>query len=346
MASEQLATVVLDISTTMARKLRIEFPGACYHVINRGNYRRILFSLPGAAAAFERVLFEACARFGWILHAFIVMRNHFHLGLETREPNLSLGMKWLQGTWSARFNRFHGEVGRPFQGRYKAIHVDPGHALAQVAHYIHLNPVRASILPADRVAEFRWSSLWHFPRPDRPAFLDPAIVLRESGGLADSQGGWKSYAGYLELLAEEDPKRRDELYGPLNKGWCIGSPDFRATLQMRLATEVSLPDGISLLGADQAALQKDRESHWEKCLQAAVEELELDIESLPKLKSSLEKVRLASVIKSRTSASNRWLAERLQMGRPASASQFIRRFRIANSDLAHRDQLALSNVKI
>jgi REP element-mobilizing transposase RayT len=107
----------------MPRKLRLEFPDACYHVINRGNYRRDLFAGKGSAEAFERTLFEACARFGWRLHAFIIMRNHFHLAVETPEPNLSDGMKWLQGTWAMRFNRFRGEVGRPFQGRYKAIHV-------------------------------------------------------------------------------------------------------------------------------------------------------------------------------------------------------------------------------
>jgi len=130
----------------MARKLRLEYAGACYHVINRGNYRRDLFAGKGAAESFQRCLFEAAARFGWRLHAFVIMRNHFHLAIETPEPNLSEGMQWLQATWAARFNRFHGETGRPFQGRYKALHVEPGHALAQVAHYIHLNPVRAKIV--------------------------------------------------------------------------------------------------------------------------------------------------------------------------------------------------------
>jgi len=127
----------------MARSARLEYPGACYHVINRGNYRRDVFGGEGAAAAFERVLFEACERFGWRLHAYVVMRNHFHLALETPDPNLSMGMKWLQGTWVSRYNRLRGLIGRPFQGRFKALHVQPGHSLAQVAHYIHLNPVRA-----------------------------------------------------------------------------------------------------------------------------------------------------------------------------------------------------------
>ena len=82
----------------MARKLRVEYSGACYHVINRGNYRRDLFTGRGAAESFQCCLFEAAQRFRWRLHAFGIMRNHFHLAVETPEPNLSEGMKWLQGT--------------------------------------------------------------------------------------------------------------------------------------------------------------------------------------------------------------------------------------------------------
>ena len=152
----------------MARKLRIEFAGACYHVINRGNYRRQLFTGKGAAEAFERCLAEAAERFGWQVHAYVVMSNHFHLAVKTPEPNLSDAMKWLQGTWAARFNRFRGETGRPFQGRYKALHVEPGEALGQVAHYIHLNPVRAGIVPPERLPEYRHSSLRRFLGRDRP----------------------------------------------------------------------------------------------------------------------------------------------------------------------------------
>ena len=83
-------------TTPMAWKLRVEYSGACYHVINRGNYRSDLFACRGAAASFQQCLFEACTRFRWRLHAFVIMRNHFHLAVETPEPNLSLGMKWLQ----------------------------------------------------------------------------------------------------------------------------------------------------------------------------------------------------------------------------------------------------------
>ena len=165
----------------MARKVRLEFSGAAYHVLNRGNYRRDLFAGTGASAAFTSCLGDAAGRFGWRVHAFVVMRNHFHLALETPEPNLSDGMKWLQGTWATRFNRFRVETGHPFQGRYKAWHVEPGPALAQVAHYIHLNPVRASLVTPERLLEFRWSSLPRLVAQDRPPWLDARTVLQESG---------------------------------------------------------------------------------------------------------------------------------------------------------------------
>lgn len=116
------------------------------------------------------------------------MRNHFHLAVETPQPNLSEGMKFLQGTWANRFNRYRGLVGRPFQGRYKALHVEPGQALAQVANYIHLNPVRAKIAAVETLDAFRWSSLWWYPqRKKRPAWLFPETVLTEAGGLSDCE---------------------------------------------------------------------------------------------------------------------------------------------------------------
>ncbi len=73
----------------MARKLGVEYGGACYHVLNRGNYRKDLFAGGGAAESFQKCLFEAARRFGWRVHAFVTMRNHFHLAVETPEPNLS-----------------------------------------------------------------------------------------------------------------------------------------------------------------------------------------------------------------------------------------------------------------
>jgi REP element-mobilizing transposase RayT len=328
----------------MARSARLEYPGACYHVINRGNYRRDLFAGEGAAAAFERVLAEAGERFGWRVHAYVIMRNHFHLALETPEPNLSAGMKWLQGTWVARFNRLRGQTGRPFQGRFKALHVEPGHALAQVAHYIHLNPVRARILPADRLAEFRWSSLHHFPSRNRPEWLEPRTVLAESGGLPDTRAGWQHYLAYLALLVAEAPKERERRFAKLSRGWCIGSEEFRGTLKRDLARRSGL-ERNRFAGLEREEWQKEREAAWEERLRSASAALRTDLTALPARKSAPAKVALAALMKQTSGVANGWLAQRLAMGTPASVSQFVRRFRLAGGGETKGFQRALSKVK-
>ena len=108
----------------MARKLRLEFPGAIYHLINRGNYRSWIFADEKSKAAFESCLLEACERSAWLLHAFVVMSNHYHLAVETPQGNLIAGMQWLQSTFANRFNAFRGEHGHLFQGRYKCLIVE------------------------------------------------------------------------------------------------------------------------------------------------------------------------------------------------------------------------------
>ncbi|WP_415909086.1 transposase [Oleiharenicola sp. Vm1] len=309
-------------------------------MINRGNYRKNLFAGKGAAESFERCLFEAAERFGWRVHAYVIMRNHFHLAVETPEPNLSDGMRWLQGTWVARFNRFSGETGRPFQGRYKALHVEPGHALAQVAHYIHLNPVRAKIVRADDLACHRWSSLHHFPQRERPPCLAAETVLAESGRLPDTAAGWRRYRAYLAHLAEEDLKWREKRFGRLSRGWAIGSPGFRHGLRKELEGIGAGPTRFELLGVDRAALHEARAEFWEEKLRRAAGALGIPLGKLPTKYSDPGKVALAALMKQTTSVSNGWLAERLQMGRPASVSQFVRRFCLSGGTSRHEFQRA------
>ena len=98
----------------MARKPRIQYPGALYHILSRGNYRKDLFALAQTGVQFEKTLFEACERNGWIIHAYCIMGNHYPLALETPKGNLVEGMRWLQGTFGNRFNKFTGERGHVF----------------------------------------------------------------------------------------------------------------------------------------------------------------------------------------------------------------------------------------
>jgi REP element-mobilizing transposase RayT len=119
----------------MPRKLRIQHPGAMYHVINRGNYRNDIFGEEGSAQAFMNTLYAAVEQYGWKLHAYVLMRNHYHLALETPMPNLVDGMHWLQGTFSNRFNRHRKQNGHVFQGRYKAILLEDKTILCRVVDY-------------------------------------------------------------------------------------------------------------------------------------------------------------------------------------------------------------------
>ena len=143
----------------MARLLRMEYEGGVYHVINRGNYRSDIFGAERTKAAFLKCLGEACEKAAWKVHAWCVMTNHFHLALETPQPNLVEGMRWFEGTFANRFNRMRKERGHLFQGRYKSLIVDPGDGLGSLCHYIHLNPVRAGICEADDLTHWRWSSV-------------------------------------------------------------------------------------------------------------------------------------------------------------------------------------------
>ena len=145
----------------MARKLRVEYPGAIYHVLNRGDRREAIFRDEVDRQRFVETLGEACGRSGWQVHAYCLMPNHFHLVVETPQPTLVAGMKWFLGTYTGRFNRRHQLFGHLFSGRYKALIVDGSSRgyLRTVCEYVHLNPVRAKLLtPAQALRDYAWSS--------------------------------------------------------------------------------------------------------------------------------------------------------------------------------------------
>jgi putative transposase len=312
----------------MPRKLRIEFAGAIYHINNRGNYRLDVFIDDKSKDAFLQCLFQAAQRFGWKLHSFVVMRNHFHLTVELTEPNLSDGMKWLQGTWASRFNRFRGEAGHLFQGRFKARHVEPGASVLTVADYDHLNPVKAKIVSSERAADYRWSSLYWFKRKRRPGFLCAETILAECGNLPDSPAGWKQYQRHLEAVAKKDPKLGNKRFAQLKRGWVVGSPAFKESLRKKLSATDTTKERFLLLGTDRKAIREARALVWEEKLQGIAVALEINLERLPDQKSAPSKVWLAAMMKATTSVSNGWLARRLAMGGAGSVSVYVQRFRM------------------
>ena len=149
----------------MARPLRMESEAGVYHVLDRGNYRTPIFRADKTKAAFLKCLGEACARTGWLIHAWTVMSNHYHLALSTPRANLVDGMHWLQGTFANRFNRFRDERGHVFQGRYKSLIVDPSEGLGPLCHYIHLNPVRAHLCDVASLDNYPWTGRSDRVRP-------------------------------------------------------------------------------------------------------------------------------------------------------------------------------------
>jgi len=306
---------------SVARKLRLQFPGAIYHVINRGNYRRDVFESAGAAMAFEECLFEACEQAGWRLSAYVIMRNHFHLAVETPRANLVEGMHWLQSTFATRFNRFRNERGHLFQSRYKAILVEPGPHLARVVDYIHLNPQRAGIVTLDLLPQFRWSSYRRFLRADRPLFLECAAWLRELG-FEDSAAGWKGYSDHLQWLAADTDEQRKQAFEQLSKGWAIGDEGWRATLAQDFAHKLS---PRALREPDVAELRTCR---WNSMVDRLLTEAQRTRADLAlATKSEPWKIKLALKVKRATGAPNAWIAQTLQMGTPGSVSVYFSKAR-------------------
>jgi putative transposase len=136
----------------MPRQLRIEYPGAIYHVMNRGDRQEPIYQDDADHTRFLQTLGEACRKTDWQIHAYCLMGNHFHVVLETPGANLVAGMRWFLSTYTARFNRRHKLFGHLFSGRYKALLVDgSGNGyLRTVCDYVHLNPVRAKLLQPEQ----------------------------------------------------------------------------------------------------------------------------------------------------------------------------------------------------
>src|SRR5665213_2882256 len=174
----------------MARPIRIERPGAWYHVTARGNERRAIYRDTGDRRHFNELLGEATDVFGWKLHAYVLMDNHFHLLVETPEPNLGRSMQWLNLSYSVWFNRRHGRIGHLFQGRYKAIIVDPIGWGLELSRYVHLNPVRVGRLGLDKKAR-RDHHEGAGNKPDMDMMKKRTAELRRYE--------WSSYRAYLGL---------------------------------------------------------------------------------------------------------------------------------------------------
>ncbi|MFQ5903814.1 MAG: transposase [Candidatus Binatia bacterium] len=140
----------------MGRPLRIEYPGALYHITSRGIERRRIFLGNSDRVKFLEILEDYHERYGILIHSYVLMDNHYHLVLETPRGNLLKVMHGINGGYTGYFNRRYGRAGHLFQGRYKGILVDKNPYLLQLSRYVHLNPVTAEIVEGP--GTYRWSS--------------------------------------------------------------------------------------------------------------------------------------------------------------------------------------------
>jgi putative transposase len=306
----------------MARKLRIEFSGARYHVINRGNYRDHVFASLGAKDAFLKCLGEAAVKAGWIVHAYVLMSNHYHLALETPSGNLVEGMRWLQSTFSNRFNRFRGERGHVFQGRYNALVIETD-GLGAVAHYIHLNPVRARLLPIERLGEFADSSYAALLNPKtRPEWLCVDAFLDAAGELVDTPSGRRKYGEYLAWLAENKAAQKQLNFATMSRGWALGGDTFKAALARKHQQQLEKP------GSKDAVTREARELLWAAALTQALTKLNKKSSHVADdIKSAPWKVAIAAHLKATTTVTNPWLAAQLHMGAPEGVSRYVSELR-------------------
>ena len=140
----------------MARPLRIEYPGAVYHITNRGNDKKDVFKDDQDRETFLKILTFVNKRYHWLCHAYCLMDNHYHLMIETPDGNLSLGMRQLNGVYTQARNKRRNKTGHLFQGRYKAILIQKDTHLLEVCRYVVLNPVRARMV--EKPEDWKWSS--------------------------------------------------------------------------------------------------------------------------------------------------------------------------------------------
>jgi len=200
-----------------ARPLRLEFAGAVYHLTSRGNARQKIFFDDFDRELFVETLAQVISRYGWICHAYCLMANHYHLLVETSKPNLSLGMRQLNGIFTQSFNRRHKRVGHLFQGRFKAILVEKDAYLLELCRYIVLNPIR--VKGGVKMDAWKWSSYRATAGlAPVPSFLSIDWVLGQF-----DKNRRAAQKCYREFVREKSGNRPwDELKGQIY----LGSEDF------------------------------------------------------------------------------------------------------------------------
>ncbi len=256
----------------MVRPLRIEYPGAVYHVTSRGDRREPIAKDDTDRAMFLEVLGQALARFDAQAWGYCLMGNHYHLVLHTREANLSRLMRQINGVYTQSFNRRHGLTGHLFQGRFKAILLDSDSYLLEVCRYVDLNPVRAQMVK--RPDAYAWSSYRALAGMAACApWLDAQPLYTQ---LAPGKSASKAAAQYAEFVAQGhgvalwDTALQQQIY--------LGDDAFIARMQSHAGIDNASPH------APQRAAQVSR-------IHASAPAKDSDLQNYAKLKAQTKEER-------------------------------------------------------
>jgi len=210
----------------MSRPMRLEFPNALYHVTSRGNAQQDIYLSDADRQQFLNVLNHVCQRYNWVVHAYCLMSNHYHLLIETPDGNLSKGMRQLNGLYTQDFNRAHKRVGHVYQGRYKAILVEKQAYLLELARYIVLNPVRAEMVRSAK--DWKWSSYRATAlMAETPNWLATHWLLSQFA--KTKKVAIRRYREFVKA-GKNQPSPMDELKNQV----FLGGDDFVAQMQSKL----------------------------------------------------------------------------------------------------------------
>ena len=218
----------------MARQWRIEYPGAFYHILSRGNERQEIFRSDDDREMFLDLIGDFSDRFQIDMIAYVLMGNHYHLLLKTPNGNLSRSMQWLGTTYTRKFNNRHNRSGHLFQGRYKSILVENDHYLMRLSCYIHRNPLRAGIV--NRLTDYPWSSYLSYGYARKtPEWLKTGLILNSMSQGSDSH---RQYRSKVQQYSDE----AGSIWEDVQHGLLFGSQDFAADIRSRFISDEKYPE--------------------------------------------------------------------------------------------------------
>jgi hypothetical protein len=288
------------------------------------------------------------------------MSNHYHLMLETPEANLVAGMKWLQNTYTRRFNQRHRLWGRLFGDRYKAVlsEGDSDYYYCSLMDYIHLNPARVGLVrvaEGESVRDYPWSSVatgYAVPARERASWLAAAEGLAMAQ-CPDTAAGRRQFVEHLDQRVREEGGRRAGVIVPeedrrrshLRHGWYWGSQAFAERMLILAGKSVTTRKNRTYRSGAIARAHDEKEA--ERLLAQGLAAAGLAVDALGRLPGSdMRKVALANLLLERTVARQSWIAERLAMRSAANVSQQVRRHRLKSPRLPPKLKAYLQSVKI